>query len=412
MKKMIFSAVAFAVVAVSAVAVAPTTSEAVPSFARQTGAACLSCHFQAIPRLTSFGRNFSMSGMRDMGEGALVEDDHLSLPVSFNGSFLMKVLIANETDLAGAAGTGNNLGLQMPDESAIFIGGRYGEHVGGLTEISVNGGGAGVAQAKLNYVHDTDFGHINVALVSGDVGLGVLLSDPSNAVRHTNRAAVKRAMALENTAMMAEAVSAVGVSAFLNDSIYVGAAVFASAGTLTNPTWGSLNQTGSYLRAAYIAEVGGLEAVIGGWYVNQKDAAATSEDAAGNPIAVVAGLGSVTQYGVDLQLQGDVGDLSIGFYLPYVIKGEQLGTKNAAGNATEDVTGYQAMLTVGFGHAGIKLGFDSMKTKDLVTGASVTSNRPYLGGWYSVAQNVELELAYTKKTGGNANTTLVVEYVY
>jgi hypothetical protein len=49
MKKMIFSAVAFAVVAVSAVAVAPTTSEAVPSFARQTGASCNSCHFQSIP---------------------------------------------------------------------------------------------------------------------------------------------------------------------------------------------------------------------------------------------------------------------------------------------------------------------------------------------------------------------------
>ena len=44
MKKSILSAAAFAVVAVSAVAVAPTTSEAIPAFARQTGAACLSCH--------------------------------------------------------------------------------------------------------------------------------------------------------------------------------------------------------------------------------------------------------------------------------------------------------------------------------------------------------------------------------
>ena len=404
MKKMLLSAAAFAVVAVSAVAVAPTTSEAVPSFARQTGAACLSCHFQAIPRLTTFGRNFSMSGMRDMGEQALIEDDHLSLPAQFNGSFLMKVLIANQTDLAGA---GQNLGLQMPDESAIFIGGRYGEHVGGLTEVSVNGGGAGVAQAKLNYVHDTDFGHVNLGLFTGDVGIGVLASDPSNAVRHTNRAAVKRAMALENTVVMAEAVSGIALSAFANDSIFVQGVIFASAGALTNPTWGSLNQTGTYLRGAYIAEVGGLEAVLGGWWASQKVASANGG---------AAPLGATNnQYGVDLQLQGDVGDVSVGFYLPYVIKGEQL---NAGLTPVSDITGFQAMLTVGFGHAGVKLGYDSMKTKTIIGGASVTAKRPYVGGWYSVAQNVELELAYTSTDSGVPgaakvnNTTLVVEYVY
>jgi hypothetical protein len=250
MKKLLLSAVSFAVVAVTAMVSAPTTSEAVPSFSRQTGAACYSCHFP-IPRLTAFGRAFSMSGMRDMGEAGVVEDDHLSLPAEFHGSFLMKVLIRNKTDLVG---TGQNTAIQMPDESAIFIGGRYGENVGGLTEISVNDGGAGVAQAKLNYGMDIDNGIILLSMVSGDVGLGVLFSDPSNTVRHTNRSSQKRAAALEKTQMMKGKVTGFGASIFLNDSIYLGGAAYAqtSPGDNTNPGWGSLDQINPYLRAAYI----------------------------------------------------------------------------------------------------------------------------------------------------------------
>ena len=400
MKKMIFSAVAFAVVAVSAVAVAPTTSEAVPAFARQTGAACLNCHFQAIPRLTTFGRNFSMSGMRDMGEQGLLEDDHMSLPAVFNAGFLMKVLVRSQT---GLIGVGDNTGIMIPDESAIFIGGRYGEHVGGLTEVSTNNGG-GVAQAKLNYVWDTDFGHVNLAMVSGDVGAGVLFSDPSNAVRHTNRAAIHRALALEKTVMMASGITGFGLSAFANDSIYVSVNAFASASPaeLTG-AYGSLKGLSTLVRGAYIAEVGGLEAVLGGFYASAK-----SSNFQGGP----GGLGvasAAKQYGVDLQLQGDVGDVSVGFYLPYVIKGEMQDLN------TSSTSGGQAMLTVGMGHAGVKLGYDWMTDKAAGV-ASVKTTQPYFGAWYSVAQNVELELAHisTKVTGAAsvATTTLVIEYVY
>ncbi|MES0371892.1 MAG: hypothetical protein ABUK11_06390 [Mariprofundaceae bacterium] len=406
MKKMFLSAVAFAVVAVSAIAVAPTTSEAVPAFARQTGASCLSCHFQAIPRLSAFGRNFSLTGMRDMGEGSLLEDDVLSLPTQFNAGFLMKVLVRNAT---GLIGTESNTGIMFPDESALFVGGRYGEHVGGLTEISTNNGG-GVAQAKLNYVVDTDFGHVNLAMVSGDVGLGVLFSDPSNTVRHTNRSSIKRAEALQNTAMMNSGVTGFALSTLVNDSIYLQGALFASAspGEITGE-WGSLSGLSTYLRGAYIAEVGGLEAIIGAFYVNAKPSAFTGATVTTVAAQTTGLLESAVQYGLDLQVQGDVGDLSIGFYLPWVIKGEQVG------NTGTDITGGQAMLTIGMGHAGVKLGYDFSSSE---TGTvSTDTNATYLGAWYSVAQNVELELAYVStKVDGVANTsnvtTLVIEYVY
>jgi hypothetical protein len=162
-----------------------------------------------------------------------------------------------------------------------------------------------------------------------------------------------------------------------------------------------------------------MEAIVGGWWTNVKPGIATANKA---NAAAWSGVGSAKQYGVDLQLQGDVGDLSVGFYLPVILKGEQVVAATALGlpvtNApTSNITGYQAMLTVGFGHAGIKLGYDYMKTKAIGAGTSVTLKRPYLGAWYSIAQNVELDIAYTtsktsNKPGNVSETTLVVEYVY
>ena len=438
MKKLLLSAVSFAVVAVTAMVSAPTTSEAVPSFMRQTGAACLSCHFQAIPRLSPFGRAFSMSGMRDMGEAGVIEDDHLSLPAQFHGSFLMKVLIRNQT---GLVGVGQNTGIMIPDESALFVGGRYGEHVGALTEISMNGGGAGVAQAKLNYAMDIDSGIIMLHMVSGDVGLGVLFSDPSNTVRHTNRSSIQRAMALEKTQMMKASVTGFALSAFLNDSIYLAVAGYAAVSPgETTGNWGSLDNINPFIRAAYIAELGGLEAIIGAWWTNVKPGIHSGNGGCSlwpllltllqAPPAVagqcgaacLSNSGSAKQYGVDLQLQGDVGDLSVGFYLPYVIKGEQIAA--AGGVPTADITGFQAMLTVAFGHFGINLGYDYMKTKAIGTSMSAKMKSPLFGAWYSVAQNVELIIAHqimkvTPSAPTLANpakttnrTTLVVEYVY
>ncbi len=415
MKKLLLSAVSFAVIAVTAMVAAPTTSEAVPGFARQTGAACLSCHFQAIPRLTAFGRNFSMTGMRDVGETGLIEDDHLSLPAQFQASFLMKIKLANQSGLVGA---GNNNGLQMPDESALFVAGRVSANAGTFIEISMNDGGTGVAHAKFNYVIDTDAGFIRADLVSHGAGLGQAFSDPSNTVRHTNRSSQQRAMVLNATQMMNAGVAGVGLSTLISDSIYLGGAVYAvaSPGQTTNvgggANWGSLDQVNPYVRGAYIAEVGGLEAIVGGWWTRAQTGIWSGM--AATPAAAGAA-GAAQQYGIDLQLQGDVGDLSIGLYVPWVLKGEAIP---ATGVVLTDNTGFQAMLTVAFGHAGIKLGYDRMTTETLATGGKVTQTRPYVGAWYSLAQNIELDLAYTSLDTGVAgaaktnNTTLVVEYLY
>ncbi len=421
MKKMFFSAVAFAVVAVSAVAVAPTTSEAVPAFARQTGAACLNCHFQAIPRLTAFGRNFRMNAFRDMGEQALIEDEHLSLPAVFNASFLMKarfstgdtkvngVTTAKGGLIGAGAGVGESIQVQFPDESALLFGGRLGEHAGLFNEWDVINGS--MLGAKVAYVFDLDAGIVALALGTTDaLGASSIFNDPSNALSRNTRGVQTRAFALRSTIHHTGATG-VGVYGHLADSLY-----FAVGGVLGQAAGGTqVGNTGvdvtlsPYIRAAYTGEIAGLDAVIGGWYADVATANHKRTPGTKNPRK---------EYGLDIQLQGDVGGVSVGFYAPIVLSSK---LTVSATNIQTKVTGYFPMIQIASGPMGVRLGYDYAKTK--VTG--VVNDTKYtnfvVGAWYDLAQNFTLDLevdAMKTNTGVAATTskttatTLQIEYVY
>lgn len=116
---------------------APQEASAVPAFARQTGMACNTCHFQHFPTLNSFGRAFKAGGYTMVGGQSLIEGDFLSLPSTINASLITKIRFQKTN---GAVETGTNKGeLQFPDEAALLIGGRAGEHVGFLLEASLIG---------------------------------------------------------------------------------------------------------------------------------------------------------------------------------------------------------------------------------------------------------------------------------
>ncbi|MFC1536319.1 hypothetical protein ACFL48_00715 [Pseudomonadota bacterium] len=433
MKKMLFSAVAFAVVAVSAVAVAPTTSEAVPAFARQTGAACLNCHFQAIPRLAAFGRNFKMNAYRDTGEQALIEDDHLSLPAVFNASFLMKArfgmgdtkqtaagvttvigkggVVTGRAGVVGNSTTASSISVQFPDEAAILFGGRLGEHAGIFNEWEVVNGQ--MLGGKLAYVFDLDAGIVALAIGTTDaLGAPSLFNDPSNAVVRNTRGVQTRANALRSTVMHTGATG-VGVYGHLNDTIYfaLGGLLGQDAGGYPVGNAGVDVTLSPYLRAAFTGEIAGLDAVIGGWYAKTNVANYKAAGVAKDPR---------TEYGIDFQFQGDLGDVSVGFYAPIV-----LSAKTTVALVDEKVMGYMPYVNVAFGPAGVRLGYDYSKTTNAgnVTGATTKYSNVVLGAWYDVAQNLTLDLevgiAKTDATVAAAttttkltSTTLQIEYVY
>ena len=418
MKKLLLSAAAFAVVAVSAVTVAPTTSEAVPGYARQTGAACLSCHFQAIPRLAAFGRNFKMNGMRDMGEGALIEDDHLSLPASFNASFMFKARIRKSSTAAGG-NWGGKAAWQWPDESAIFIGGRYGEHIGAMTEIDTNQG-AGVAHYKVAYVFDTDNGPVVVAWGdSSGHGPAFILNDPSNTVIRNTRGWFQRLSALDTSSISGNAYGG-GIYAVLNDMFYIGAGMFGQAGSANAPGSNySMSTMGPHFRAALITELAGFDTVAGLWYGRPVTGVAPAAGAVGAAAVSLAKSQKGTSFGLDLQMQGEMGDLLVGFYCPVVLKGKQAGQTAVAWT---DNTGYYPTVIVSMGHMGARFGWRHDKSEMFAAGVatSSTTSGAVFGAWYSLAQNFELIVEYhdaKTKTGAAAAThnklwTFLWEYVY
>jgi len=430
MKKMLLSAAAFAVVAVSAVAVAPTTSEAVPAFARQTGAACLNCHFQAIPRMTAFGRNFRMNAFRDMGEQGLIEDEHLSLPAVFNMAFLMKARISNGATKNGAGvqlagggvigtsgATANKTAIQFPDETAFLFGGRLGEHAGMFVEMGYNGSAMDMLGYKVAYVIDIDGGLIAVALGTSDaLGLSSTFNDPSNAISRNTRGVQTRARAMRDT-VHHDAATGVGVYGHVADSIYfaVGGQIAGGGGATVG---GGLDlDLGTYARLAYTGELAGFDIVAGGWY-------ASSINPAHKTLAVAKG--SRKEIGLDIQVQGDLGAASIGFYMPIVLSSKTdalwapvtgVGTMVA----NQKVTGYMPYVNIAFGAAGVRLGYDYAKKTNIVGVATSQKDTNFvIGAWYDLMQNftLDLEMGLQKRTVNGLKTqslnatTLQLEYVY
>jgi len=432
MKKMLFSAAAFAVVAVSAVAVAPTTSEAIPAYARQTGAACLSCHFQAIPRLSAFGRNFRMNATRDMGEQALLEDDHLSLPAYFNTALLLKAristgkttvngVVAARGGVLGTPATAAAFAIQWPDEAALLIGGRYGEHMGGMTEwgyapTAAGDMAAGPLGMKLAYVFDTDMGPIAIAGGTTDaLGAPSVFNDPSNAISRNLRGLQTRAQALRG-GILHGGVTGVGVYGHINDLVYFAAGIIERAGGA--PLFAAMGaadlNANPYLRAAITTELAGFDFVGGFWYGKTS----TPNYKWAGPAAVA---NDVKDYGLDVQFQGEIGDLSVGFYMPVVLNRD--AQRIVGGPVVGKISGFNPYFNIAMGHMGVRLGYDYAKN----TAASSKFTNVIVGAWYSVAQNVELDLEYNNaKTDVTAaplagilpsstkaaSTTLLLEYVY
>jgi hypothetical protein len=114
-----------AVVVISAgILIKPPTASAVPSFARQTGQPCATCH-TAFPELTPFGRRFELGGYT-MGGGLTFEE---APPIA---AMVIPTFThtARNQDTPPASGTHTNNNTVM-QQASIFYGGTVYGNVGG-----------------------------------------------------------------------------------------------------------------------------------------------------------------------------------------------------------------------------------------------------------------------------------------
>jgi hypothetical protein len=113
------------------------TAHAVPSYSRQTGLACSSCHY-APPELTPFGRKFKLEAFAFTTKPEVTEDnkDHnsgLKILESFPLSVLFDSSFTSTKSPQPATQNGN---FEFPQAASLFLAGSWGNHVGSFMQVT------------------------------------------------------------------------------------------------------------------------------------------------------------------------------------------------------------------------------------------------------------------------------------
>ncbi|MBI1912333.1 MAG: hypothetical protein HYS21_10070 [Deltaproteobacteria bacterium] len=382
----------------------PREASAIPAFARQTGMACNSCHFQHFPSLNAFGRAFKAGGYTQIGGQSLVEGEHLSIPVTLNASLVTKIRYQkrNGSTTTGDAGELNKGQLQFPDEAAFLIGGRAGEHVGFLLEASLKDGDPLFTSFKMPItfdVHGVNLSAIPFLTDSAGASYGFETFN-TGALRmarpfeHRTQTSAQQYIGTDGKATGLALVASHSMG-FVNYTPFV--REHPSSGTNGNTV-----AAGPYLN--YFR--GAVTPTVAGW-----DLGAGFQVWNGTSKSIVDASGVVREHAdawaLDAQAQGEVAGLPLGLYATYAVakKSEAGKVANVYNTNTFDdktawtLTGELGViphrLTVGAAYRGGHTGASSNDSDNATTLAFV----------YEAAQNVEFQLNHSWLTGDVPSTT-------
>lgn len=357
--------------------------------------ACTACHFQHYPAINAFGRSFKQGGFTMKGAQSMVEGEALSIPVALNASLVTKIRYQKTNGETSSTDFGE---LQFPDEAALLIGGRAGEHVGFLLELATFGEAAG----SLNPDNTVDsefslFGsyksHFNWKVKDFNVGAVLFSTDAGGAaygfeLLNTGAQRFQR-VAEDRTATSAQQFVGLGAG----EAEGLALVVSHPLGFLNYSFWApvhgttAINGFSSYLRAAVTPQFLGWDTGLGvQWF--------------GGESSFQDGDVETEGWAVDAQAQGAVFGLPLGIYLAYA--NAEPGTTNvfnADPAGTRDDRKAASIL--------VELGVIPNKWTlftgyvDGETGAATKSedNRWVIGTTFMVAQNVELQLSSTFFSG-------------
>jgi len=120
---------------------APMAAQAVPSFARQTGMDCATCH-TVFPQLTPFGRMFKLSGYTMVGSaysGQNQMNDKLQEDVFPPLSAMLMVdYTSMKKDDIGPTGHMTNDTIQLPQQFSFFYAGRISDYMGAFAQATLD----------------------------------------------------------------------------------------------------------------------------------------------------------------------------------------------------------------------------------------------------------------------------------
>lgn len=390
-----------------------TAAEATPAFARQMDVDCMSCHFQNIPKLNSFGREFKMSGFTMTSgkeEMKSTSAGGLGLPDTLNMGLVLKARVLSD-DKTENTTLGKTTKTEIFDESAFIFGGKIADNVGTSMEVAAGG----IFGGKVIFATEALGGRVGASYSTTDAlgafqGAEIYTTGLYRPVRQfENRS---KTNIFQNLGIGDGEASVV-------QAYYRGGGLYATVGGYT-PTFAQSSRTDSdgyklMSRVAYEINVGNTMVMLGGYYIGGdvgKEAIAYNladlEDE--TDLADISALNR-TSYGIDFQIESTIADMPLMVTGAFVLKNDydDLNTTSGEATNTQDITGYhldaQLNLTDKYG---VKIAMLNHNDK--------IANRDYnvysAGLEYNMRQNVRfcLEYSYTSSdrpdsVGTNGVTT-------
>lgn len=388
---------------------AAAPAAAVPAFARQTGMACVACHYQTFPAINAFGRAFKAAGYTLVGAQEQLKGDDLSLPMTLNASLVTKLRYqkTNGPDDTIATNTGE---LQFPDEAALLIGGRVGSHIGFVLEFATFGEadtGSGefslFGSYKMPFTYKlgaTDLLFVPFSTDAGGAGYGFeLLNTGAQRFQRVGE---------DRNALMAQQYLGLGAGEATGFTFAAAHSMGFVNLSLWAPKHGSfaVKKLAPYFRAAWTPSVGGWDAGLG---VQVYSGSAKENDGGTLVEHVTKG------WALDGQLQGDLGRMPVGLYAAFgrtPANPDSVFNNSATDRRAWSVHGQLGVLP---GKATLLVGY---RSADRGTPTRNRDNALTLGGTFMLAQNVQLQLNHVifggnrydapKPGGGDQRTTLML----
>ncbi len=436
-----------------ATAFAPEVS-ALPLFARQTGRACNSCHYQHFPLLTAVGQDFKNSGFTQVNGKGKFKGEDLSITDNLNlGVFTTTFFqtqahgttggVTNAVDAGvpkwGVPGTGGELSL--------FLGGRVSEFAGFLAEAGLGGGGGGnvtgngtgqngltgataltspgggvVGPAKLVMLFPVGDSRVGTVIFTspdqgaaysfetlntGAVAVHKMMGNGGPSGQHINAAYAAQ--------YLGTATAATGIAVVANGGMgFINVAAYEMAGN--DAVGGANNLNLTYIRVASTMNFGDWEAGFGIQNFGGKSTVT------GPLVTPAAQYNAPKATIIDGQLQGTLGTMPVGFYASYGTAAASTATETnvlnpcgavqtAAADAATPGTPIACTKSASTFNVAAEFGVLPHTTVQAAVrlaknGADTngTDNALMLGVTYQLAQNILLSFHHTQQSGSAWNT--------
>jgi len=153
----------------------PPNVRAVPSYARQTGLPCSSCHYNP-PELNPAGRKFKLLGYVDKDKdkpGVTAEPKKRTAALDLLASLPLSAMFETSLTSTNSPQPGTQNGnFEFPQDVSLFVAGAWATHVGSFAQITYN------AQDNHFSIDNTDIRYANKKTVGGkELIYGVTLNN-------------------------------------------------------------------------------------------------------------------------------------------------------------------------------------------------------------------------------------------